>query len=90
MNGTDWLNDLVAKGVVTDLGGDGYPIRYEVSAGAIMAVLALGLPKHSGPPVIGDDYFLPRGWTGDAKMDFARLRAIDPGEILVVEAWDQS
>lgn len=88
--GDEWLDDLVSQGAATDLGGNGYPNRYTVRAGALVAMLRDGLPKHDGPPVIGDDYFLPGGWTGNAKIDIARLESLDPIELLLVEAWDQS
>ncbi len=90
LGGTQWLYDLVESGVATDLGGNGYPCRYEVPAHALVAALAQGPPKHTGPPIFGSDYALPGGWTGQAKIDLARLRSLDPNEILLVEAWDQS
>jgi hypothetical protein len=90
LGGTEWLDDLVSKGLATDLGGDGYPNRYSVPAGVLVAVLTNGIPKHGGPLVLGDDYVLPSGWTADARIDIARMRSIDPCEVLVVEAWDQS
>lgn len=90
LGGTKWLDDLVSKGVASDLGGDGYPIRYTVPAGILVAVLGEGPPKHGGPVVIGDDYILPGGWTGNVRIDIARMKELDPSEILLVEAWDQS
>ena len=88
--GTDWIEHLVEKGSATDLGGNGYPCRYLASAAVLFSTLQHGVPKHTGPPVIGDDYFLPGGWTGKANIDLPRLRELDASEILVVEAWDQS
>ncbi len=90
LGGLAWLENLVSKGMAIDLGGNGYPCRYVVAAGTITAMLAHGLPKHDGPPVFGSDYYLPNGWTGNAQVDMARLRSIDPNELLLVEAWDQS
>jgi hypothetical protein len=90
LGGTDWLKDLVGKGLAVDLGGNGYPDRYEISARTLVSTLAQGPPKHGGPSVIGDNYFLPEGWTSEAKIDFTRLRRLDPNEVLLVEVWDQS
>ena len=91
LGGTRWLQDLVEAGVATDLGGNGgYPWRFAVPAHAVVAALAQGPPKYTGPPIFGHDYVLPGGWTGEAKIDLARLRSLDPSEILLVEAWDQS
>ncbi|MDP1537997.1 MAG: hypothetical protein Q8L95_12530 [Burkholderiales bacterium] len=90
LGGTQWLDLLVSKGMAINLGGDGYPNRYAVAAGTILAVLRQGIPKHDGPLVLGDDYMLPSGWTGDASIDIERLELVDPSEILLVEAWDQS
>lgn len=90
IGGTEWLNDLVKLGQATENGGNGYPLRFSVSAGVLLSVLKVGLPKHDGILVIGDDYVLPSGWTGNAQIDFERLRRIDPNELLLVDAWDQS
>ena len=90
LGGTQWIDDLVTNSKAADLGGDGYPNRYTVAAGTMLAVLRQGLPRHDGPLVLGDDYVLHQGWTGDASIDIERLQLIDPSEILLVEAWDQS
>jgi hypothetical protein len=90
LGGTKWIDDLVAEGTATDLGGNGYPCRYTVTAGALANVLKHGLPEHKGPPVVGDDYYLPGGWTGNASIDYQAIAALDPAEVLLVDAWDQS
>lgn len=90
LGGDNWIRNLVEIGIATDLGGSGYPNSYLVSASAICKILGGGLPKHDGPLVIGDDYVMPGGWRGDGFVDIDRLRALDPGEMLLVEAWDQS
>lgn len=90
LGGTDWLNVLVTAGVAAHLGGNGYPSLYSIPAGALAEVLRHGLPKHDGPLVIGDDYVLPGGWTGDARIDLASLQSLTPNELLLVEVWDQS
>jgi hypothetical protein len=90
LNGTDWLDELVANGKAADLGGNGYPNRYVVTADVLVAILRAGLPTRDGPLVIGDNYSLPSGWTSEPEIDHERLQSIDPSEILMVEAWDQS
>lgn len=88
--GLSWIDDLVVAGKATFLGGNGYPARYQISAGMLAGALASGVPAHESPPVIGDDYVLPRNWTGKVNIDLERLASLDPDEPLVVEAWDQS
>lgn len=90
VGGTEWLDGLVSAGVATHLDGNGYPTRYSIPAGALVGVLGHGLPRHDGPLVIGDDYVLPGGWTGNAKVDLDGLQSLAPNELLLVEAWDQS
>ena len=87
--GLDWLDELVKDGRATDLGGDGYPNRYEISAGALLLILSKGLPANSSPLVIGDDYVLPEGWSGDITwcQDPATCEHSDT---LFLEVWDQS
>ena len=90
IGGTGWVSKLVEDGLASDLGGDGYPCRYLVPAGLLMRTLANGAPIHSGPLVVGDDYVLPAGWVGEAKIDLEAIKALDPSTLLLVEAWDQS
>ena len=90
LGGTDWIEQLVVQGKAKDLGGNGYPNRYTVTAMTLKNALAGGLPRHGGPPTIGENYFLPTGWTGSARLDLARLNELDPTCLLEVEAWDQS
>lgn len=90
LGGDKWLHDLVSEGLAANLGGNGYPNRFTVSAGVLVSVLAAGPPSHGGPPVIGDNYLLPGGWTGDARIDLEQLRHLDKDEALLVVAWDQS
>lgn len=87
--GLDWLDDLVKADKAIDLGGNGYPNRYSVTAGILLPLLAEGLPSNRSPLVIGDDYSRPPGWNGHLEMDPAAL-ACSGDERLVVEAWDQS
>ncbi|WP_166213102.1 hypothetical protein [Cognatiluteimonas telluris] len=87
--GLDWLDDLVKANKAVDLGGNGYPNRYSVTAATLLPILANGLPRNHSPLVIGEDYSLPPGWNGQLKIEPAAL-GCSPGDILVIEAWDQS
>jgi hypothetical protein len=80
----------VVVGKASDLGGDGYPCRYALMAGVLKVALQSGVPAHNGPMVIGDDYCLPAGRTGSARIDGKRLSELDPDTLLSIEAWDQS
>jgi hypothetical protein len=88
--GLDWLDELVKQNKAVDLGGNGYPLRYSVTAGVLFPILKAGLPGHNSPPVIGDDYMLPRGWNGKLRLNEEKFLACPIGETLIVEAWDLS
>lgn len=88
--GTGWIERLVSEGKAIGLGGNGYPMKYAAAAATLVAALRSGPPKHAGPAVIGDDYYLPAGWVGRSKIDLQAMETLDPGEILLVEAWDLS
>lgn len=90
VGGTKWLDDLVSAGVAIHLDGNGYPTRYSIPVGALIEVLSDGVPRHKGPLVVGDDYVLPGGWTGNARIDLVSLKSLASNELLLVEAWDQS
>jgi hypothetical protein len=87
--GTGWLDDLVNAGKATYLGGDGYPISWEVEAGVLLGLLAGGLPATASPPVIGEDYVLPANYRGKVKI-LVKPEEIAANEVLIVEAWDLS
>ena len=90
LGGTEWIDQLVAAGKAIGLGGDGYPLTYAAAASTLIETLRYGPPKYDGPPVVGDDYAHPSGWVGNSKINLEALKALDPGEILLVEAWDLS
>ncbi len=90
IGGTKWIEQLVAAGKAVDLGGNGYPLKYAAAVSILIKALRHGPPTHGGPVVVGDDYALPSGWTGNSSINIQALEALDPGEILLVEAWDLS
>jgi hypothetical protein len=90
LGGTDWLEKLCTLGEAIDLGGNGYPLRYVLAAATLRRVFQNGLPRADSPPVFGEDYFLPAGWSGSLEVDWDRLNALPAEVLLSVEAWDQS
>jgi len=90
LGGLDWVEELARRGRAVSLGGNGYPFRFVLTAAELRPILETGLPRPTGPAVVGDDYFKPADWLGRAKINLPALRQLDPSDLLVVEAWDQS
>jgi hypothetical protein len=88
--GLKWLDQLVEERRAVDLGGDGYPNRYSVSACVLLPIITGTLPNNASPLVIGEDYVIPAGWSGVAQLDPQVVAACHPDEQLLVEVWDQS
>lgn len=88
--GLKWLDRLVEDNKAIDLGGNGYPDRYAVAAGVLLPMIKSGLPANDSPPVIGDDYVLPEGWSSDIDWNRQEVLACEGSDQLIVEAWDQS
>lgn len=89
VHGLRWLDQLVKEGKASDLGGNGYPNLYSISAGVLLPILSKALPPNNSPLVIGEDYILPQGWNGDLvwRQDPATC---NPSDVLFLEVWDQS
>ncbi len=90
VNGLDWLVKLAKDGKAVDLGGNGYPCRYAAAAKEILPRISAGPPAHNSPVVIGDDYYLPKGWSGEVQIHRSRIADCPPDAELIIEAWDQS
>jgi hypothetical protein len=90
LGGLDWLDVLVKEGKAVDLGGNGYPCRYTATAANVLPKISSGPPHHKGSLVIGDNYVLPGGWVGKARIDHSKISQCLPDEQLIIEAWDQS
>ncbi len=88
--GLKWLDRLAKNNKAVDLGGNGYPDRYAISAAVLLPIIKAGLPDNDSPLVIGDDYVLPPGWSGDVEWNQQEALACQGSDQLVVEAWDQS
>jgi len=88
--GLEWLEDLVKAGHATDLGGDGYPLRYTATAARILPRLAAEPPhaRHVWTREVGDN--VNEKWAGRTVIDGAVVAACRPDEWLLIEAWDES
>jgi hypothetical protein len=87
--GLSWLDQLVEEGKASDLGGNGYPNRYSITAGVLFPILNKGLPKNHSPQVFGDDYVLPAAWNGELIWK-QKPEAYAPETLLFLNVWDQS
>ena len=88
--GLDWIDELVKQGRASDLGGDGYPLRYTATAEYITPRLA-GEPPHAHRVwllEVGDT--VDEKWAGRTVIDGSGVVACRPDEWLLIEAWDES
>jgi hypothetical protein len=91
IGGTDWLEELVTRGKATDLTQIGsYPDIFSSSADVILPEIGAGPPEGKNPLVIGDDYVMPKNWSGKIKVNESVLKACKPEDKLLIHAWDQS
>ena len=88
--GLKWLDQLVMNNKAIDLGGNGYPNKYAVAAGVLLPMIKAGLPANDSPLVIGEDYVLPAGWSGDIVWNHQEVLACQGSDQLLLEVWDQS
>ena len=88
--GTDWLDDLAARGSAVALGGNGYPNRYTARAADLIPTLLAGPPEAREVwKTDADDVVTPE-WEGRTRIDRDALSACAPDEWLCVVAWDES
>ena len=87
--GLDWLDSLVKAGKAT-MKGNGYPFWYETKAEWVLPVISAGPVPYDGPVVIGEDYVMPKGWTGAMKVFQSNVDRCKPEDDLLVVACDQS
>jgi hypothetical protein len=88
--GLEWLDQLVKDNKAVNLGGNGYPNKYAIAAGVLLPIIKAGLPANHSPLVIGDDYTLPEGWSGQVTWNQQAASACQTTDQLLIEAWDQS
>ena len=90
IGGEQWIDDLVSSEKAERISNDNLFQSFAFPASEIREILRNGPPRHNGPPVIGDNYFMPSRWIGDSKIDWDGLHALDPNEIMLVDMVDQS
>ena len=91
IQGTDWLDALVAEGNADLLAGGGFPTKYTAKACYIVPVLRLPKPpgaRDSWVHGIGDT--LSESWAGRTTVQADEVAACLPDEWLIIDAWDES
>lgn len=89
-DGISWLGQLADEKKATLHDGNGYPTMYSAQAKVLLPTISAGPPPYKGPPIVGEDYVLQRGWRGRGEIHPDRIAQCDPEEVLFVCAWDQS
>lgn len=86
-----WLDELVRTGQATDLGGNGYPVRYTLRCELARPVVL------AGPPEAREQWVFDAGdvidsslWRGRTHVDVEAFASVSASEWLIVEAWDES
>jgi hypothetical protein len=90
LGATEWLEGLVTRGLAVNLGGSGYPLRYALACGTLLAVWGKEPLASVGLVSSADDGSPPNNRAMPALLDIALLHDASPFEMLIVEAWDQS
>ncbi len=91
-NGMDWLETMVKEGRAESLPTDnpGYPYRFAALWKELLPELLRQPTPYDGPPVIGEDYFMPRGWKGELRINREALALCQPEDRMLINVWDQS
>ena len=90
LGGLEWLDELVKAGKAVDLGGNGYPCRYSVTAENLVPRVVDTPPGARSTWASGPGDVLGKNWEGRTKVARAAATACRPDEWLLVEAWDES
>ena len=94
--GLFWIQHLVAEGKATQHAHSGYPNRYTAAAGDVLPLIDGGgiRPAADGPWIVGcdmgEEYAQPPGWMGTLTLYRDRAAACPAGQLLTIDAWDQS
>lgn len=91
LHGLDWIDALVARGLVVDLGGNGYPLRYTARLRELIGDVRKGPPlaNKTWGAGVGDIIDFSK-WPGKTTLDEKALAGCSPDEWVVVQAWDES
>lgn len=91
LGGAQWIRNLAAEGKATVTAEGGYPTRFQTPAKNLMGFLKAGRPPAGHRKfVIGDDYIDSGSESWGIKIDEKEIDALNPEDILTIEAWDQS
>ena len=82
LGGLEWIDELVKKGKVVDLGGNGYPSYYTATVGHLTAHIVNG--PHEATDILG------KLWEGKTVINQAAVISCRLEEWLLVVAWDES
>ncbi len=87
--GCKWLDDLTKQGIGKDLGGHGYPNRYELTLSVLLDKIVPMPPSGPAPLVIGQAY-VSEGSISNFKLHDDVILDLDFNTVVEIEAWDQS
>jgi hypothetical protein len=91
LGGTDWIEQFVSMGKAVDITEhSGYPDIFCSTVAVVLPLIANGPPEGKNPLVIGDDYVMPKNWSGKIKLNETVLTRCKPEDKLLIHAWDQS
>ena len=90
VGGRRWLDALVTAGKAVDLGGNGYPCRYTLTAEYLVPRIVDTPPGARGSWGCDEGDVLTARWDGKTVIDRAAALSCRPDEWLLVEAWDES
>lgn len=88
VSGIRWLEQLSTKDQAAQLKKGGYPTRYVAFACDVLPLIANGPPKHDDMDIIGDDYVMPNGWSGNIIMNHEKIALCSPNTMLTIDVWD--
>ena len=89
LGGCQWLDDLTKQGIGKDLGGHGYPNRYELPFSVLLDKIVPTPPSGPAPLVIGETY-VSQGSISNFKLNYDVILDLDSNSTVEIEAWDQS
>jgi len=90
-DGTEWLETMVKGGRAELLNhGGGYPCSYRMLWKDLLPELLEQPQPYQGPPVIGEDYVMEKGWQSIKEINREALARCLPDMVMRVDAWDQS
>ena len=90
-SGLDWIRQLQRQGKATCIEEGGYPTKFTLLASVVLPVLSRReVPPHDSHEMLGDDYYLPAKFSADFRLHEDEVAKCKPGDMVVIEAWDQS